>query len=67
MHYLWKREAEFGNHILLWCPFAQRLWRFAYGPLGLDWVITGFVKEELCAWSAIHRDERVRLILLATF
>lgn len=40
---------------------------FFYGLLGLDLVIVESVKEELCTWSGIYGDERVRLITLATF
>lgn len=46
--FLCRREVESSNHFLLWCPYAQRLWRLAYGLLGLDWVVAGLVKE-FCA------------------
>lgn len=42
--YLCKWDTELHNHILLWCPFAHRLWSLVYGllaPIRLLFVCLG--------------------------
>lgn len=40
--FLYKKEVESCNHILLWCLFVYKLWILVYGLLGISWVMSGF-------------------------
>lgn len=66
--YLCKEAAESCNHLLLWCPLTNIVWYMVYGSLGINWVIGGFVKNELWAWNGIWKKSKiVNLIPLTIF
>lgn len=42
---LCKSATESCNHILFWCPVAYNLWVIIYDLLGINWVITGSMRD----------------------
>lgn len=51
--YLCMNAVESCNHLLLWCPAAYDLWNMIYGLLGIKWVMSGAVREEILAWDEL--------------
>lgn len=47
--YMCKQDEESCNHLLLWCLVVHKLWTMVYNFLGINWVVAGLVKDELCA------------------
>lgn len=62
------KAVESCNHIILWCPAVYDLWCMIYELLGINWVMTGTVKEEIWAWGRLSmKKEIVKLIPLTIF
>lgn len=47
--FLCDNDAESCNHILLWCPFTANLWHMVYSLIGINWVMSSSVYNEIMA------------------
>lgn len=45
--YMCMQEVEPYKHLLLPCPAAYSIWTMVYGLLGVSWVMSGSVKDEI--------------------
>lgn len=48
-----KCQAETCSHLLLFCSVVQHIWSMIFGLLGVNWIMTGSIREEIWAWEEI--------------
>lgn len=66
--FLCKENAESCNHLLLHCPFTQKLLTIVHGLLGIKWIIASSIKDELKAREFLRKgNKKCRLIPLIIF
>nr|XP_016514716.1 PREDICTED: uncharacterized protein LOC107831463 [Nicotiana tabacum] len=63
--FAWKSSGENADHLLLHCQVATRLWRMALNLFGLEWVMSGTVKEALLSWAHSRGKRTPRAWILA--
>lgn len=61
-----KYDAESYNHILLWCPFVSKLWVMVFNLIGINWVKTRSVHDELLAWDGLNSSNHVNRLISLT-
>ena len=42
--------GETVDHLLLHCPMSCQIWSFVFKLVGVDWVMSGFVLDQLACW-----------------
>lgn len=52
--YLCKRTEETWNHLLLWCLVVYKFLTMVYRLLGISWVMTGSVRDEIWHGRALR-------------
>ena len=45
--YLWKKDEETTNHLLLFCDKARMLWNLVYSLFGVQWVMHSSIRRNL--------------------
>lgn len=60
---LCKMHEESCNHILLWCPIVFNIWTMVYNLIGINWVMGGSIKDELCVWAGLCEKKRYLLLI----
>lgn len=63
---LCKKEAEMCDHLLLHCPAVHELWCSIFRLIGVNWVMSGLVREELGAWAGLGKGKK-KLVNLIPF
>lgn len=67
-YFLLKGVEESCNHGLLYCLRVHKLWIIVYGLLGINWVMTGNMRDEIWIWKSINSGKKqVGFIPLAIF
>ena len=56
-----KRNAESTDHLLLHCQAASELWSLVFFIFGVQWVMSGSIKELFECWSQVGCRGRQRL------
>ena len=46
-------EVEMMNHLLLHCVKMWALWSLIFSLFGVDWVLSGSVKDTLLGWHGV--------------
>lgn len=65
--YFCKME-ETCNYGLFWCSVVYKLWTMVYSLLGISWVVSGSVRDEIWAWKGLAgRRKQAEIIPLTVF
>lgn len=66
--YMYVKNEESCNHVLLWCSGAFGIWSLIYSLIGISWMMPVSIREELWAWECVHLNSRlIKLIPLTIF
>lgn len=56
--FICKESGEDVNHLLLHCRMASYLWGQILSWFGIEWVMSGTVKETMFSWAFRRRKRR---------
>jgi len=48
-----KRDSKLTAHLLLHCKFTKVLWNLAISGLGISWVASDSMKNDLLTWEGL--------------
>lgn len=65
--FMCKKAEESCCHLVLHCEVVHELWCQIYRLIGINWVISGSVFDEMWAWSGIDLKKNIVKIIPLTF